>query len=275
MVLTTENKYSTLGQTTEYTQTYSPHLLDPIPRALGRSKIDLKDPLPFTGMDIWNGFELSWLNPKGKPEIATSEFYFPHSTPNVIESKSLKLYLNSFNQTPFDSFERVEDVMKSDLSQAAGGDVEIKLIHPKKFSAAPIENFSGITLDNLDIETNTYNVNPNFLFTHPEIVEETLHSHLLKSNCLATGQPDWGSVYIRYRGKKIDHEGLLKYIISYRNHSGFAEHCVEKMFCDILRHCHPELLTIYIRYTKRGGLDINPFRSNFESSLKNFRLWRQ
>lgn len=257
-------KESQLGKKTEYIQTYSPQLLFPVPRKLARDKIPLSEALPFQGVDIWNGFELSWLNPKGKPEIAMAEFQFPCETLNVVESKSFKLYLNSFNQTHFESFDQMEKMIYRDLVQVVQGEIHIRLIPVSEFHLLKINDFTGTCLDLLDIETDTYRVNANFLTTKDTYREETLYSHLLKSNCMATGQPDWGSILIRYKGDKIDHEGLLKYIISYRNHVGFAEHCVEQIYCDILNRCRPKHLTVYGRYTKRGGLDINPFRSNFE-----------
>lgn len=266
---------SLLGKKTEYISSYTPSLLFPYARKLGREINGIPTPLPFKGIDIWNGFEISWLNLKGKPEIAIGEFFFPSSTPNLIESKSFKLYLNSFNQSVFNSFERVQNTIQKDLSQACGGPVEVGLIPPAKFQYQKLKDFSGTLLDILDIEVRDYEVNADLLSSSSIHVEETLISHLLKSNCLATGQPDWASLIIRYSGPKIDHEGLLKYIISYRNHSGFHEHCVELMFWDILQRCRPERLTVYARYTRRGGLDINPFRSNFEGCPLNIRLPRQ
>lgn len=267
---------SPLGKATVYKQTYSPELLCPIPRTLGRDKIGVASPLFFNGIDVWSGFELSWLNQRGKPEIAMAEFRFPCTTPFIVESKSFKLYLNSFNQSSFESFDAVREILEKDLGQAAGGNVDVCLIPPSGFrSWAPINDFSGINLDLLDIDTATYDLYPDFLTTTDLAVEETLYSHLLKSNCLATGQPDWGSVQVRYKGKKIDHEGLLKYIISFRNHSGFAEHCVERMFCDLTARCKPECLSVLVRYTRRGGLDINPFRSNFEELTFRGRQPRQ
>jgi 7-cyano-7-deazaguanine reductase len=262
------------GKTTEYTSTYSPHLLCPVPRALGREMIGLSNPLPFKGTDIWTCFELSWLNPNGKPEIALADFCFPHDTPFIVESKSLKLYLCSFHQTPFDSLEAVQQTIKKDLSQVSEGEVDITIFPYPNFPKE-LTNFSGIFLDTLDIQTKTYHLDSNLLETEETFTEEAVYSHLLKSNCLATAQPDWGSVLIRYKGKKINHEGLLKYIISFRNHSGFAEHCVERIYRDIQEKCQPELLTVYARYTRRGGLDINPFRSNFELSPANSRQIRQ
>lgn len=270
-----------LGKISTYIATYSPELLFPIPRSFARDKIGLQDSsLPFHGVDIWNGFELSWLNPKGKPEIALAEFYFPCQSPNIVESKSFKLYLNSFNLSSFESHEAVKKVLEKDLSQAVKEAIHINLYSPKTLSvnAKILGEFSGICLDNLDISTNIYEVDVGLLKTLPVHSEEAVYSDLLKSNCLATGQPDWGSLYIRYAGNKIDHEGLLKYIISFRNHSGFAEHCVEQIFHDISARCQPKKLTVYARYTRRGGLDINPFRSNFESfdpTTGNIRHFRQ
>jgi 7-cyano-7-deazaguanine reductase len=268
-------KESPLGKPTVYIETYSPELLFPIPRKLARDKIGLSSALPFNGVDIWNANEISWLNSRGKPEIAMAEISFPCSSPKIVESKSLKLYLNSFNQTPFESLEAVEKIIEKDLSAACQSNISVNLFSPSKLKNSNLTEFSGICLDWQDIETTSYLVEKKFLKTTPLKVEETLYSDLLKSNCLATGQPDWGSVLIRYAGNKIDHEGLLKYIISFRRHSGFAEHCAELMFADILSICAPEKLTVYCRYTKRGGLDINPFRSNFEKFPENSRQIRQ
>lgn len=266
---------SPLGQKTHYVDTYSPALLYPIPRKLARDKIRMDLSLPFTGADLWSGFELSWLNPKGKPEVALADFSFPCTSPNVVESKSFKLYLNSFNASSFHSLEEVEKIIKKDLSNAAGSVVEVNLYSLDTLQIRPIEDFSGICLDKLDITTDIYQVDINLLQTSSTYAEESLYSNLLKSNCLATGQPDWGSVFIKYKGPKIDHEGLLRYIISFRKHAGFGEHCVEHIFSDILNQCKPNKLTVYARYTRRGGLDINPFRSNFEQPYPNIRQFRQ
>lgn len=264
-------KQSPLGQSTVYIETYSRDLLFPIPRYLAREKIRM-EAIPFTGIDIWTGYELSWLNTKGKPQIAMAEFHFPCTSPNVIESKSFKLYLNSFNQSSFDSIQQVRSIIEKDLSDAAGAAISLKLTAPFELKT---EQFPGICLDDLDVEIDCYEVNRNYLRTTSQQVTETLYTNLLKSNCLATGQPDWGSVLVRYTGPKIDHEGLLKYFISFRRHSGFAEHCIEQIYADILAFCKPKELTVYGRYTRRGGLDINPFRSNFEQAPPNLREFRQ
>lgn len=264
-----------LGKKTDYVNTYSPGILHPVSRSLARSKSKIADPLPFTGADIWNGTELSWLNSKGKPEIALGEFTFPCTSPFIVESKSFKLYLNSFNQSSFSCLQEVCDTLVKDLSNVVQAKIGLKLLTPDEVIGRRLASFNGTCLDNLDISTDTYNVNPSFLKISEEIAEETLYSNLLKSNCLATGQPDWGSLLVRYKGKKLDPDGLLKYIISYRNHEGFAEHCVEQIYQDIMLCCKPEYLTVYARYTKRGGLDINPFRSNFEEWVDNQQQFRQ
>jgi 7-cyano-7-deazaguanine reductase len=268
-------KESPLGQNTVYVETYTPDLLYPVPRTLARNKTGISHPLPFEGVDIWNAYEISWLNSKGKPEIALAKLSFSCHSPNIVESKSLKLYLNSFNQTYFESAESVKKTIENDLTKIIQDHVTVELYSSAQFKQKSLVEFSGICLDLLDIETNTYQVEPEFLMTESRKVEETVYSDLLKSNCLATGQPDWGSVFIHYFGPKIDHRGLLKYLISFRNHNGFAEHCVEQIFNDITLQCRPEQLTVYARYTRRGGLDINPFRSNFEKAPSNLRQIRQ
>lgn len=262
---------SVLGKKVTYVETYSPDLLFPVERAMARNGLTQ---LPFHGDDLWTGFELSWLNPKGKPEIAIASFSFPCTTPYLIESKSFKLYLNSFNQSHFESFKHVEDTLKKDLSQAAQGDVSVNLYSIDHYHAIQISP-PGYCLDHLDVKISNYECDKSLLQTSNNRVTEKLYSHLLKSNCLATGQPDWGTFFIHYEGNQIDHEALLKYIISFRRHSGFAEHCAEQIFCDLLSQCHPDKLTVYLRYTRRGGLDINPFRSNFERTPSNLRLIRQ
>ncbi len=269
-------KESPLGQKTIYVETYSPELLFPISRTIARHKIGIGEDLPFSGVDLWTGYEISWLNLNGKPEIAMAEFSFPCDSPNVIESKSFKLYLNSFNQSHFKSINEIQGIIKNDLSKAAGLDVTVDLFPLSALKNRTLEEFSGICLDSLEISTDVYEVNKSFLSVDPlSEVEEVVYTNLLKSNCLATGQPDWGSVLVRYFGKKINSEGLLKYFISLRRHAGFAEYCVEQIFSDIFTQCHPERLTVYARYTRRGGLDINPFRSNFEKTHPNARQLRQ
>ncbi|WP_196138548.1 NADPH-dependent 7-cyano-7-deazaguanine reductase QueF [Aliikangiella sp. G2MR2-5] len=270
-----------LGKSTAYVSEYSPGLLYPIARNDKRQELNALF-LKFSGVDIWNAYELSWLNPKGLPQVALGEIRIAADTPNIIESKSLKLYLNSLNQTRFDSWQKVQDVIVKDLSEAAQGSVELKLYRPEEADELQVEKLCGELLDSQDIEVGCYEYSPELLTaaigTPP--VEEILVSHLLKSNCLITNQPDWASVQIRYQGPKIDREALLRYIISFRSHNEFHEQCVERMFCDLKQYCRPQKLSIYARYTRRGGLDINPYRSDFsdienEDKVANTRLIRQ
>ncbi|MBO4119441.1 NADPH-dependent 7-cyano-7-deazaguanine reductase QueF [Cupriavidus gilardii] len=262
-------EHSPLGKVSAYKTEYDASLLFPIPRAPKRAEIGLPDgrAVPFFGVDIWNAYELSWLNLKGKPQVALASFIIPADTPNIVESKSFKLYLNSFNQTRLESPEALQQLLRQDLSEATGGAVQVRLTAEPDFARQQMGELDGLLLDRLDIETDIYEPAPQLLRADQEEtpVEETLVSHLLKSNCLVTGQPDWGSVQIRYVGAPIDQEGLLKYLISFRNHNEFHEQCVERIFMDVLRQCKPVKLAVYARYTRRGGLDINPFRTNFNT----------
>ena len=267
-----------VGEKTFYKTEYDPELLCPFPRQIKRDVIGVTETLPFNGYDIWNAFELSWLNLKGKPVIAMGEFHIPCESSNLIESKSFKLYLNSFNQTCFTDFEQVEELMIADLSKTAGGKVRVRLLDSDQFVTEKLQSFPGQCIDGLDVAVKEYSLDPSLLensIDSQQQVKEELHSHLLKSNCLVTNQPDWGSVLIRYHGSKIDPEALLRYLISFRQHNEFHEQCVERIFVDLMRYCQPEKLTVYARYTRRGGLDINPFRSNFETHIANLRLARQ
>ena len=255
---------SPLGKPTAYRAEYAPELLFPIPRQLKRSELGIAaNDLPFVGEDIWNAYELSWLNPKGKPVVALARFHVPVDSPNLIESKSFKLYLNSLNQTVFADCASVESALVRDLSAAAGANVSAKIEDLSGRPQVSVGYPAGVLLDTLDIACDVYQPAPECLAAvDGENLEETLYSHLLKSNCLVTGQPDWAMVVIRYRGRPIDHAGLLRYIVSFRNHNEFHEQCVERIFCDISRQCAPEALAVHARYTRRGGLDINPFRSS-------------
>jgi 7-cyano-7-deazaguanine reductase len=268
----------TLGKSTGYQEKYDATLLQAVPRKLNRDAIELTDELPFHGADIWTGYELSWLNAKGKPMVAIAEFILDVTSINLIESKSFKLYLNSFNQTKFASIESVQQTLANDLSNCAEGEVTVKIIEPKQFAHQRIIELPGTCIDDLDIEVDDYQFNSDYLIDSTDdksIVAETLTSNLLKSNCLITSQPDWGSVMIRYQGPKIDREKLLRYLISFRQHNEFHEQCIERIFIDLKRFCHCAKLTVYARYTRRGGLDISPYRSDFESPPENHRLARQ
>ena len=270
---------SPLGKPTAYQHEYTPSLLFSIPRQSKREEIGITGTLPFFGVDIWNAYELSWLNLRGKPQIAIATFTVPADSPNIVESKSFKLYLNSFNQTKLAGPDALIELLRADLSTGFGAPVQVKLTMPESFASLQMGELEGLLLDRLDIEVTQYMPNPALLHANHEeaIVEETLVSHLLKSNCLVTGQPDWGSVQIRYVGSQIDQEGLLQYLIGFRSHNEFHEQCVERIFMDILHQCRPQKLSVYARYTRRGGLDINPWRTNFTTGQRpsNLRSARQ
>jgi 7-cyano-7-deazaguanine reductase len=254
-----------------------PELLKTLSRALQREQSGLRDPLPFWGVDIWNAYEISWLRPNGKPQVALGCFFFPADSPNLIESKSFKFYLNSFNQILFENNRDFEKVLEEDLGEASGSSVRVILKLPISFPVESLKSLDGESLDELGLETAAdYLPEPDFLEAQSPIVEETLTSNLLKTNCPLTGQPDWASIQIRYRGPQIQRQGLLRYLISFRTYRGFHEDCVERIFSDIQKHCGPEKLSVYARYTRRGGLDINPFRTNFEKEIpSNTRTPRQ
>ena len=275
---------SQLGKASAYVDQYDASLLFPIPRAGKRAEIGVASSPPFFGADLWTAFELSWLNPRGKPQVALAHITVPSESPNIIESKSFKLYLNSFNNTQFADAAEVQSRLRADLSEAAWRGaaqpsvVGVKLLLPEMFDREPVHELDGLSLDRLDIECTRYTPAPDLLRadTDESPVDEVLTSNLLKSNCLVTGQPDWGSVQIRYSGPQIDQEGLLQYLVSFRNHNEFHEQCVERIFMDIWTRCQPTQLTVYARYTRRGGLDINPFRTSHPGTLPpNIRMARQ
>ncbi|MFK3710238.1 MULTISPECIES: NADPH-dependent 7-cyano-7-deazaguanine reductase QueF [Leclercia] len=268
----------TLGKSTAYRDIYDASLLQGVPRSLNRDPLGLKaDSLPFHGGDIWTLYELSWLNARGLPQVAVGHVELDYTSVNLVESKSFKLYLNSFNQTRFDSWEAVQRTLERDLSACAQGKVTVALYRIDELEGQPIAHFHGTCIDEQDIEIDNYQFDTAWLenAASGKVVEETLVSHLLKSNCLITHQPDWGSVQIQYRGAKIDREKLLRYLVSFRNHNEFHEQCVERIFNDILHFCQPETLSVYARYTRRGGLDINPWRSNSDFVPAIGRLVRQ
>ena len=260
---------SPLGKTTAYCANYAPDLLFPIPRQEKRAELAIQPTaLPFVGADLWNAYEISWLNPKGKPVVAIGEFRVPADSPCLIESKSFKLYLNSFNQSQFADLVSVEQILTRDLSAAAQATVQVRLQALTQQPQARIAYPPGELLDDLDISCNVYAPAPELLLCSDETPrEECLYSHLLKSNCLVTGQPDWAMLVIRYRGRPIERAGLLRYIVSFRKHNEFHEQCVERIYCDLMRRCTPQELLVYARYTRRGGLDINPYRSSSAAFL--------
>lgn len=268
----------TLGKTTDYRDTYDASLLQGVPRSLNRDPLGLKaDNLPFHGADIWTLYELSWLNANGLPQVAVGQVELDYASLNLVESKSFKLYLNSFNQTRFASWDEVRSTLQRDLSACAQGAVSVTLYRVDELEGEPVARFAGLCIDDQDIAIDNYEFDAALLTdaASGEVVEEMLVSHLLKSNCLITHQPDWGSVQIQYRGSKIDREKLLRYLVSFRHHNEFHEQCVERIFTDIQRFCQPESLSVYARYTRRGGLDINPWRSNTSFVPATGRLARQ
>ena len=269
-----------LGKNSDNPNQYSPELLFPISRTENRLKIGIKNTEPpFFGIDIWNAYELSWLNAKGKPQLAIATFFVPVNSPNIIESKSWKLYLNSLNNHCFQSTEELIQTLKNDLSKAAGASVSVQLNAPEQQCAKGMKEMTGKLLDRLDLEIDPKQLPDAALLTSDTslgIVEESLVSHLLRSNCPVTAQPDWASIQINYVGPTIDEEGLLRYLISFREHHEFHEHCVEKIFMDIKEKCRPSKLSVYARYTRRGGIDINPFRADYNAEWPdNVRHSRQ
>ncbi|NKB37731.1 MAG: NADPH-dependent 7-cyano-7-deazaguanine reductase QueF [Gammaproteobacteria bacterium] len=266
--------HTPLGKKSRVSGVYDPAQLCPIARAQTWLNYELVQ-APWHGVDIWNAWEISWLNNDGMPQIATAELRVPASSLNIIESKSLKLYLNSFNQSEFESFEIVEQTIRRDLSACAGDDIEVQLFS-QEAASHEILTLEGGCLDELNIKVSEYRRNPRLLQTEEhQYSREKLYSHLLKTNCPVTSQPDWGSICIEYTGNAIRHESLLRYIVSYRNENDFHEQCVENIFLDIMHECQPESLTVYARYLRRGGLDINPWRSTEKSIPDNCRLLRQ
>jgi len=276
---------SQLGQQSAYADHYDPSLLFPIPRTSKREEIGITSQLPFFGADLWTAFELSWLNQRGKPQVALAHFTIPCETPHIIESKSFKLYLNSFNNSRFDNLEAVQERLREDVNEALWrgaparqSSAGVRVIAQQSFELQKVQELEGLNLDRLDIECDDYTPRPDFLKADHDNppATETLVSHLLKSNCLVTGQPDWGSVQISYTGAAIDQESLLRYIVSFRNHNEFHEQCVERIFMDITRQCKPIKLSVYARYTRRGGLDINPLRTSHPIAIPaNVRTARQ
>lgn len=259
----------------EYAPYCKLHQLVSIPRKIKRDEIGVPEVLPFVGHDTWNHYEVSWLNRRGKPQIMIAEIIFGCNSPNVIESNSMRLYFNSLNNMRFEHVDQVRNILIKDISACVGTHVFVELIPLAFYQTQFSEAIAGVSIDDIDTECACYTVAPDFLFTEAGYVEEALQSDLFRSNCSITDEPDWGSVKIFYKGKKINREGLLKYIISFRNYDAFLEQCIERIFLDIQKRCAPEKLTVYGRFTRRGGLDINPVRSNHPLLFENMRDVRQ
>ncbi len=270
---------SQLGKSSPYVDQYDPALLFPIARQTKRDEIGITASLPFMGADLWTAYELSWLNARGKPQVAIAQITIPCESPCIAESKSVKLYFNSFNNTRFEGIDhgaaQVREAIALDLGAATSGKprgqarVGVKLITSDLFANEKIQELQGTQLDRLDVECTHYAPAPELLTAQfgEQPVTESLVSHLLKSNCLVTNQPDWGSVQINYSGPQIDQAGLLKYIVSFRNHNEFHEQCVERIYMDVWQRCKPTTLSVFARYTRRGGVDINPFRTSHPQAL--------
>ena len=272
---------SELGKKSEYKDTYDSNLLFPIPRQTKRQEIGIEKEIPFNGYDIWNAYEISYLNKKGKPIIAIAKIHIPCTSKSIIESKSMKLYFNSLNNSKFNSENELIKIIEKDFSNSTDSKVIVNLFSPNIYrSLAILQKPKGICIDDIDVEMSQYKINHELLKLESKTnVEETLNSHLLKSNCLITNQPDWATITIKYKGPKICKKSLLKYIISFRNHNEFHEQCVERIFVDLQKNCACIELAVYAQYTRRGGIDINPYRSNYTTDSTpldtNSRDYRQ
>lgn len=265
-----------LGRETDYPSTYTPSLLHSIDRISARDAVGVQDAVDLRGEDLWTGYEFSWLDTHGKPMVAGVRLRVPCQSPAIVESKSVKLYLGSFAQTKFENQGEVLKTLDQDLTLAFQSPVIIELLELPQL-AAPVQQLPGLCLDDLEIRTHTYERDVSFLQVEDSelTVHETLHTHLFRSLCPVTAQPDWASIGIEYSGPPIERAGLLKYLISYRNHQAFHETTIEQIFCDIRRVCSPQRLSVYGRFQRRGGLDINPFRSLDDDSAPLSRLPRQ
>ena len=264
-----------LGKHTPVVDEYSPQLLYPIPRSEGRNRLGLTAPLPFTGVDLWHAYEMSWLDVTGKPVVRVGRFTIPANSLNMVESKSFKLYLNSLNNTRFVDEDKARSVIVGDISAVTGSEVTLELFEADALSLVGAE-LDGVCLDELSISATTEAPGAQLLrVSEAQVQEERVYSHLLRSLCPVTGQPDWATVWIHYRGAALEHRALLQYIVAYRQHQEFHEQCVERMFNDIYTRIVPDFLHIQAFYTRRGGLDINPLRSTDALATALPRLNRQ
>lgn len=265
-----------LDRETDYPDKYAPQVLYPIRREQSRGPLGLSGVLPFRGVDIWNAWELTWLGRGDRPDVATAEIHVPADSPSIVESKSLKLYLNSLTMSRFSSSEEVADTIAKDLGACVGSRVNVKVLPVVSTEARRVSRLAGTCLDSMAVTCSDWDVNADLLQADRHaIVEENLHTHLLRSLCPVTSQPDMASLQISYRGPRIDRASLLRYVVSYRQHKDFHEACVERMFVDIMSRCAPDKLSVHARFQRRGGVDINPFRSNTAELPLNLRLWRQ
>jgi len=267
---------SPLGRETHYPERYDPGLLFAVDRAPQRALLGFDNDLPFRGADVWTAYEVSWLDARGKPQVGIATFEVPAQSPRLVESKSVKLYATSLNQTRFASASEVSAAIARDLSQATGATVGVTLTLPRDFAMLRHGELAGECLDELPLAVEHCELSPESLAAVGPSVAESLYSRLFRSVCPVTGQPDYASVQLAYRGARIDRGGLLGYLVSFRRHPGFHEHCVERIFTDVWRRCRPEALSVHARFTRRGGIDINPYRtSGDEPPPPNTRTARQ
>jgi len=265
-----------LGRETDYPHKYAPDVLCRIPRSQSRTLLGIGDDLPFAGVDIWNAWDLTWLGPSAQPRVATAEIHVPVDSPNIVESKSLKLYLGSFAMSAFDSSTAVAESIARDLAHCVGTPVKVSVLPVAGTEARRVARLAGTCLDDLVVACSDWEVNAGLLQAdHSESIREDLHTHVLRSLCPVTSQPDIGSLQISYKGPRIDRAGLLRYVASFREHEDFHEACIERMFIDLVECCGCEELTVHARYQRRGGIDINPLRTNCGEKPLNLRLWRQ
>lgn len=264
-----------LGKQSDYVETYTPSLLHGISRESTRGAA-LIDGALFQGEDLWTGYEFSWLNGRGMPQVAGLRLRVPAQSPMLVESKSMKLYTMSFSQTRFDSRTEVLKTLDQDLSTAFRAPVMVELLDLGQLEGMT-HTLPGRSLDDMDVRINNYERAPDLLVPAESDVQvrETLHTHLFRSVCPVTNQPDWASLVIEYSGRPMNAEGLIRYLVSYRRHPGFHETTIEQIFCDLMAVYHPQALTVYGRFQRRGGLDINPFRSTHETAAPVYRLARQ
>jgi 7-cyano-7-deazaguanine reductase len=267
---------SPLGKESGSPDQYDSRLLFAIPRFESRIRLGIDGTLPFSGTDLWNAWELTWLTKNGRPEVAHCEIRVPAETPNIIESKSLKLYLNSYSMSRFATADAVQATLKADLARCAGGEVGVTIRQQSSATRAIVSELPGRCIDTSPVACDRFEPDPGLLVAaHEHRISEALHSHLLRSLCPVTRQPDTGSLLVQYKGARIEPGSLLRYLVSFRKHTDFHEACVERIFVDLMRQCGCESLTVYARYQRRGGIDINPFRSTASETVENLRLWRQ
>ncbi len=267
-----------LGKRSAAVSQYTPSLLFPIDRSRVRAQLGVRaEELPFFGADLWTAWELTWLDRDGKPEVGVLQVRVPCESRAIVESKSLKLYLGSFAQTPFASAYDVVRTLESDLSVTVGAQVVVDLLSLNQVTQAGVSGLMGESLDSIRIASPVYHPDAALLerIETGRMVTETVHTNLFRSLCPVTGQPDMASVQISYTGPRIEHEDLLRYLVSYRDHPGFHEYCVEKIFLDLMERCRPRELSVSARFLRRGGIDINPFRSTGKIMPAVVRLVRQ